>query len=269
MDIQYLNLSYRASEREHAYGANVHILGHPYMMSLLARLCAKETIQPLASQLLHAIYDDLLAAVINAEFPRRVATVPSRMSAYHKEGIYCGEVLDPETKVISVAIARAGLVPSHLVYDALNFILNPALVRQDHIFMNRRVEAGRVVGVDLSGSKIGGPVEDSIVLVPDPMGATGSSMIETVGFYKRLSIHPPRKFVAMHLIVTPEYVRAVRKAHPDVAIYAARLDRGLSPEEVLQTVPGTQWDRERGLNDHDYIVPGGGGFGEVLNNALT
>ncbi|MEK7866533.1 MAG: uracil phosphoribosyltransferase [Planctomycetota bacterium] len=269
MDVQYSNLRYQACEREHAYGPSVHILGHPYMMSLLARLCARETAQPLASQLLHAIYDDLLAVVVNAEFPRRVATVPSRMSAYHREGIYVGEVLDPETKAITVAIARAGLVPSHMTYDALNFILNPALVRQDHVFMNRRVENGRVVGVDLSGSKIGGPVEGSIVLVPDPMGATGSSMIETVSLYKRASLNPPRKFVAMHLIVTPEYLKAVQKAHPDVIVYAVRLDRGLSSEDVLQTVPGTHWDREKGLNEHDYIVPGGGGFGEVLNNALT
>ena len=73
----------------------------------------------------------------------------------------------------------------------------------------------------------------------------------------------------MHLIVTPEYLKALQKAHPDVQVYAVRLDRGLSTEEVLQTVPGTHWDRERGLNEHDYIVPGGGGFGEVLNNALT
>jgi len=34
-------------------------------------------------------------------------------------------------------------------------------------------------------------------------------------------------------------------------------------------VPGTHWDRERGLDDKQYIVPGGGGFGEIMNNAYV
>jgi hypothetical protein len=52
-------------------------------------------------------------------------------------------------------------------------------------------------------------------------------------------------------------------------VYALRLDRGLSPAHVLDTVPGTLWDEERGLDDHCYIVPGGGGLGEVLNNSFV
>jgi uracil phosphoribosyltransferase len=57
--------------------------------------------------------------------------------------------------------------------------------------------------------------------------------------------------------------------HPDVIVYAVRLDRGLSPQDVLETVPGTRWPEERGLTDRQYIVPGGGGFGEIMNNAYV
>jgi uracil phosphoribosyltransferase len=71
----------------------------------------------------------------------------------------------------------------------------------------------------------------------------------------------------MHLIVTPEYLRNVLRAHPDTIIYSLRVDRGLSPHDVLATVPGTRWDEERGLDDRQYIVPGAGGVGEILNNA--
>jgi uracil phosphoribosyltransferase len=71
----------------------------------------------------------------------------------------------------------------------------------------------------------------------------------------------------MPMIATPEYLRAVLAATPDLVVYTARVDRGLSPPDVLATVPGTHWDRERGLNAHGYIVPGAGGMGEVLNNA--
>ena len=71
----------------------------------------------------------------------------------------------------------------------------------------------------------------------------------------------------MHLIVTPEYIRRVHEAHPDLVIYALRLDRGLSDPAVLRAVPGERWDEERGLNEKHYIVPGAGGVGEILNNA--
>ena len=71
----------------------------------------------------------------------------------------------------------------------------------------------------------------------------------------------------MHLIVTPEYLKNVTTRHAEAIVYALRLDRGLSPEDVFDTVPGTHWDRERRLDDKQYIVPGGGGFGEIMNNA--
>ena len=69
------------------------------------------------------------------------------------------------------------------------------------------------------------------------------------------------------IIVTPEYIQRVTKEHPDLEIYAFRLDRGLSPAAVLRTEAGQNVAEERGLNDHQYIVPGAGGVGEILNNA--
>ena len=56
---------------------------------------------------------------------------------------------------------------------------------------------------------------------------------------------------------------------PSSSVYAVRLDRGLSPPEVFDTVPGTKWELERGLDDRQYIVPGGGGFGEIMNNVYV
>src|SRR5438309_2292070 len=79
----------------------------------------------------------------------------------------------------------------------------------------------------------------------------------------------PRKVIAANLIVTPEYLKNVTTTHPEAVVYALRLDRGLSPEDVFDTVPGTHWDRERGLDDKQYIVPGGGGFGDIMNNAYV
>ena len=41
----------------------------------------------------------------------------------------------------------------------------------------------------------------------------------------------------------------------------------MSPREVLNSVPGTHPERESGLDERQYIVPGGGGFGELMNNS--
>ena len=101
------------------------------------------------------------------------------------------------------------------------------------------------------------------------MGATGSSMCNAIRYYTERLDGEPAQIIAMHLIITPEYVRKLTTTFPNAKIYAIRLDRGLSSDEVLQTMPGEKWDEEKGLNAVQYIVPGGGGFGELMNNALV
>lgn len=253
-------------EVRHRYGPGVHVLSTPYAMSLLARLCSPATAQPLLTELIRRLYTDLLSHVVSAEFPLAAIDAPTRMAAHHAEARLRGDVIDPAARAVCVNIARAGTLPSQVCYEALNFLLDPARVRQDHIFMERRTDRrGRVVGVNFSGSKIGGSLTGAHVLIPDPMGATGSSLLATV---RRLLLHGrPAKIVAMHLIVTPEALRAVKRSRLPVTVYAVRVDRGMSPPQVLDTVPGTKWAQERGLNARQYIVPGAGGVGELMNNA--
>lgn len=196
--------------------------------------------------------------------------VATRMHAYHPEAVFEGELVDPDQKTVTVNLARAGTFPSHVCYTAFNYVLNPKLVRQDHISINRETDAKeKVVGAKISGHKIGGSIDDSIVVFPDPMGATGGTLVSALNIYKNEVQGKAKKFIALHLIVTPEYLKKVRATHPDLTIYAVRLDRGLSKPPILQTTPGTCWDEERGLNDKQYIVPGGGGFGEILNNSFV
>jgi uracil phosphoribosyltransferase len=98
------------------------------------------------------------------------------------------------------------------------------------------------------------------------MGATGSTLVRAIEHYRKHH-GKPRRVVVLPMICTPEFLRRVLDSVEDVVIYAARLDRGLSPADVLETSPGTHWERERGLNERSYIVPGAGGMGEVLNNS--
>lgn len=270
LDVGYGGRALRDGELVHRYGDKVHILADAYHLSLLATLSSDKTTQPEINHLVTALYRDLVAIVLARELPTIEVASPTRMIAHTPQGVYRGCVVDPKTRVVCVDIARAGMLPAQVCFDALNHVLDPAGVRQDHLIMNRVTDAqGQVVGARIFGEKAGGEVAGQILVFPDPMGATGSSFLKAVGYYKNLPGGPPRKLITMNLIVTPEFVRNVRAAEPDAIIYAFRLDRGLSPGHVLATEPGTHPELERGLNDHQYIVPGAGGLGEVINNVFV
>ncbi|MCA9524295.1 MAG: uracil phosphoribosyltransferase [Myxococcales bacterium] len=269
-DTIYREVRYRASELEHKYGPNVHIVSDVLCLSLLADLCSPETKQPGVNYLVTTLYHKLLHTVINAEFPTRVADRITRMSAYTPEGVWRGRIIDRTTYAVTVDIARAGILPSMVCYDVLNRALEPERVRQDHFVMARTTDAkDAVTGAEISGQKIGGGVDGRILLFPDPMGATGSSLSTAMQWYKDHVNGTPLKVITLNLIITPEFIKRITTDHPNTVIYAYRLDRGLSDPDVFATIPGTHWERERGLDDRQYIVPGGGGFGEIMNNSFV
>ena len=269
-DHTYDHVPFHLSQLEHRYGPNVHILANPFLLTQLGVLCAKTTQQPAINQLVARLYTELVTTVINAEFPRKQLKVPTRMIDKNPRGMFLGEGIDPDVRAVTVNIARAGTLPSQICYDLLNNLIEPRLVRQDHIVMSRMLdEAEHVVGAGVGGAKIGGDVDGAIVLFPDPMGATGSSLSTAIELYKAKVPGEARRFICLNLIVTPEYLKRITTDHPDVAIYALRLDRGMSPPEIFDTVPGTHWDRESGLDENQYIVPGAGGLGEIMNNAFV
>jgi uracil phosphoribosyltransferase len=81
--------------------------------------------------------------------------------------------------------------------------------------------------------------EDFFVL--DPMLATGGSAVAAVDALKAAGA---RRIRVLCLVAAPEGVQAMLEAHPDVAIYAATLDRQ--------------------LNEQGYILPGLGDAGDRL-----
>ena len=268
LDSQYHTLPAPSGGLEHEYGDQVHLLSMPYAMSVLERLCNPETKQPTVNHLVATLYDHLLATVASTVLSKERVDSPTRMSEFTPKGVYSGERIDRSQRVVVVDVARAGIIPAHRFYEGLHHVVDPDVLRQDHVVASRLTDhEGRVSGVTLDGSKIGGPIDGATVIFPDPMGATGSSIAGVIDHYLTELGGEPRALVAVHLIVTPEYLRRMTTAFPNLHIFAIRLDRGLSTPEVLSTRPGTHWDQEVGLTDNQYIVPGAGGVGEVLNNA--
>lgn len=269
VDEVYQNLTFDNPELEHSYGKNIHILADPVSLLQLADLCQAHTIQPSINNLVRELYQFLIRNVVRREFPIEEISIQTRMAAISPFGTWSGRVTKKKTKCVTVNIMRAGALPSQVSFDFFNRILDPNFVRQDHVVMSRTTDdKARVTGAELQGSKIGGDVEDAMLLFPDPMGATGSSISEIISFYKQHVKGDPAGIFAVHLIVTPEYLRRMTNDHPDVKVYALRLDRGASPAHIRKEKPGAFWAQESGLTDKQYIVPGGGGFGEIINNSF-
>jgi uracil phosphoribosyltransferase len=255
-------------ELEHRYGPRVHVLDNVYLLSALARIGSPTVPHRDLMALLRSVYQTLVMTACGRELARVSSEAPTRMAAAHPaRGVVRGPVFDPTERVVVVDIIRAGIVPSQVCFELLTAVLSETNVRLDHLTMARRSDAhGHITGVDLSGSKIGGLVDGATLILPDPMGATGITTVHALRHYLR-EWGRPKKIVALPMIATPEYLRAVLEEFPSLVVFTARVDRGMSDPEVLATVPGTYWDREKGLDAKSYIVPGAGGMGEVINNS--
>lgn len=84
-------------------------------------------------------------------------------------------------------------------------------------------------------------IENKLVLVVDPMLATGGSACDAIDLLKKRGC---KNIKFMAVIGAPEGVSRVAEAHPDVSIYVSTLDRC--------------------LNEHGYILPGLGDAGDRL-----
>jgi uracil phosphoribosyltransferase len=252
----------------HRYGERVHVLGSPLAHTLLARVgsAAASRAEVLAG--VRALAEHLCVAAANALLPTVEREVETRMAAKHpREGRWRGSTFDPASQAVVVDVIRGGIVPSQVCFELLSALLPEDHVRLDHLHMARTTAPdGSVTGASLFGSKIGGSVAGRHVFVPDPMGATGSTATVALDHY--VEHHGrPASVALIALICTPEFLKKVL-AHPTRPhVFTVRVDRGLSAPDVLAAVPGARWNEERGLDDDDYIVPGAGGVGEVLNNS--
>jgi uracil phosphoribosyltransferase len=82
---------------------------------------------------------------------------------------------------------------------------------------------------------------DRLVIVMDPMLATGNSAVAAV---EKLKGRGVKKLRLMCLLAAPEGIRTFTAAHPDVPIWTAAIDEK--------------------LNDHGYILPGLGDAGDRM-----
>jgi uracil phosphoribosyltransferase len=85
-----------------------------------------------------------------------------------------------------------------------------------------------------------------LCLILDPMLATGGSASAAIDVLKRWGAI---RIKLVNLIAAPEGVEAVLKAHPDVEIYAAALDRQLNDKGYIMPGLGDAGDRQFGTGN--------------------
>ena len=168
-DQQYQALPRPQGGLVHHYGQRVHLLSYPYAMSMLERLSSPDTVQPTANHLVGALYRLLLGEVADRVLATSLVSSPTRMAEFTDAGVYAGEAIDRSQRVVVVDVARAGIIPAHHFYEGLHAVIDAPSLRQDHVVASRTTDgAGKVTGVTLDGSRIGGPIDDATVIFPDP-----------------------------------------------------------------------------------------------------
>ena len=201
----------------------LNVLKHPLITHKLTQMRKQETGTKDFRQNLDEIAG-LMAYEITRDLPTNQVTITTPVRE-------C-ETSELAKDIILVPILRAGL---GMVNGICNLI---PTVKVAHVGLYRDEET---LKPHVYFEKYPKGIEDAIVMIVDPMLATGGSAVAAIDMVK----HQGAKNIRLVCLVgVPEGVKAVENAHPDVDIYLAALDEK--------------------LNEKGYIVPGLGDAGDRI-----
>ena len=203
---------------------NVHILDHPLIQHKLAIIRNKATdtkqfrdiVKELATLMAYDSFKDVPTQEIIVETPLEKTK----------------QTVVKENSIAIVPILRAGLG----MVDGILSLFPAAKV--GHIGLYRDEET---LEPQEYYCKLPTNIEQKVVMVVDPMLATGGSACDAIHMLKKRGCD---KIKLLSIIAAPEGVSKVADAHPDVDIFVATLDRC--------------------LNEHGYILPGLGDAGDRI-----
>ena len=203
---------------------NFHLVDHPLVQHKLTIMRDKNTASKNFRELLDEI-SMLMGYEITRNLPLEDVTVetPIKKATFKK---IAGK------KLAIVPILRAGL---GMVDGLLRLV---PVARVGHIGLYRAPDTHLPVEYYC---KMPPDIEERLVIIVDPMLATGGSASDAITMVKARGAKNIR---LMCLVAAPEGVEKVQKDHPDVDIFCAALDEK--------------------LNDHAYIIPGLGDAGDRI-----
>ncbi len=202
---------------------NLIVISHPLVKRDLTLLRNKETPNNQFRSILRRT-STLMAYEVTRKLPLKEITVATPL-----EKTKGNVVAKP---VVLVPILRAGL---GLVGGFVEVIPD---ARVGHIGLYRDEETLRPVDYYF---KVPRNLKQALVLVLDPMLATGGSGTAAISYLKQKGA---KSILYVSLVAAPEGVKKIVKDHPDVMIYTCALDRE--------------------LNNKGYILPGLGDAGDRI-----
>jgi uracil phosphoribosyltransferase len=203
---------------------NVTVVAHPLVQHKLTVMRKRETTTVKFRQLSREVAT-LLAYEVTRDLPLTTTPIETPLA----------EMVAPTLagkKLCFVSILRAG---DGLLQGMLDLVPS---ARVGHIGIYREPET--LIAVEYY-YKVPEDLQERLVIVVDPMLATGNSAVAAVSKLKEDGAQQI-KFVC--LLAAPEGIQHFQDSHPDVPVFTAAIDLR--------------------LNDHGYIVPGLGDAGDRL-----
>ncbi|MEM7026176.1 MAG: uracil phosphoribosyltransferase [Pseudomonadota bacterium] len=203
---------------------NVTLVDHPLVQHKLSVMRRRETTTVKFRQLMREV-STLLAYEVTRDLPMTTASIETPVA----------EMVAPTLagkKLCLVSILRAG---DGLLQGMLDLVPS---ARVGHVGIYREPET--LLAVEYY-YKVPEDLQERLVIVVDPMLATGNSAVAAV---TRLKEDGAQLIKFACVLAAPEGIEQFRASHADVPIFTAAVD-------------------ER-LNDHGYIVPGLGDAGDRL-----
>ena len=204
--------------------SNVHLIDHPLVQHKLTLMRRKDASTNTFRTLLNEL-SSLMAYEVTRDMPMQDIVIETPLEKM------ASKVIDGK-KLVFVSILRAG---NGILEGMLNVVPG---ARVGHVGLYRDPATLQAVEYYF---KMPSEMAERDVIVVDPMLATGNSAIAAIDRLKKLQ---PKSIKFVCLLTCPEGISALQKAHPDVAIYTAAIDRQ--------------------LNDHGYILPGLGDAGDRI-----
>ena len=200
----------------------VQIIDHPLVARHLAVLRDRATPSPVFRQTLADVSMMLLYEALR-DLALREEEIQTPLEAAE------GRRLADE--IVLIAILRAGL---GMVEGALRVVPE---ARVGHLGMYRDEDSLKPVGYY---ENIPDGAADAEVVVVDPMLATGGSSVNAL---RRLKDAGARRLRMVCLVAAPEGLEAVARAHPEVPVTCAAVDRQLDERGYIRPGLGDAGDR--------------------------
>lgn len=204
---------------------NVTIFNHPLINHKIAILRDEKTSMKEFRELIEEITTLMTFECLKEGVPTTEVQVKTPLEV-------CTQKVVTDNSIVVVPILRAGLGMVNGIH-----VLFPS-ARVGHIGLYRNEETLEPYEYYC---KLPDKIEEKLVLIVDPMLATGGSACDAI---TRLKDRGCKNIKFMAVIGAPEGVSKVAETHPDVQIFVSTLDRC--------------------LNENGYILPGLGDAGDRL-----